>query len=408
MRHKVIIIGHGYTSRLGIIRSLAEMDCDITVIAMTFHSLLGRMIRLEGKPIDGYSKYASRVLYSPFQDSDSLISLLIKKCSDPMQKPIIIPDSDFSAAIIDRYQNQLNEYFLFPHINHHPGAVEYWMDKINQKELAREVGLRVVTGAIVEVSDNKYIFPDSVKYPCFTKALATVSGGKQFLRKCGNADELKRVLDKVAMRFDTKVLVEEYKCIHKEYAVVGFSNGQDVIIPGVIEFVDNCKSHFGIAREGKVIPLNGFESIVKLFKVFICKIGFSGLFDIDFYEADGEFYFSELNLRLGGSGYAITRMGVNLPVMLVNYLLGKEDTKSYSLTVQDTSSFVNERMCLDDYVAGYLDEKELWSIINSYPIKFIFDEIDTAPFVKFKRYCYYQRFNRFRHAFKKRIKRLYK
>ena len=279
------------------------------------------------------------------------------------------------------------------------------MNKINQKELAREVGLKVASGVVVDVSYNKYSFPDHVQYPCFTKALATVSGGKQFLRKCDNADELKRVLDKVAMRFDTQVLVEEYKCILKEYAVVGFSNGQEVVIPGVIEFVENCKSHFGIAREGKVIPLSGFETIVMLFKSFIQRIGFSGLFDIDFYESDGELYFSELNLRFGGSGYAVTKMGVNLPVMLVNHLLGKDDTDSYSLVVQDSSSFINERMCLDDYVAGYLNEKELWSIINASPIKFIYDEIDTAPFEKFKHYCRCQRFNRIRRTLKKRIKR---
>lgn len=405
MKQKVVIIGHGYTSRLGIIRSLAELDCDVIIVTMVFHRRLGRLIRFEGgKPIDGYSKYVSKVLYCPFQDAESLISLIIEKCSDSHQKPIIIPDSDFSASVIDWHQDRLKDYFLFPHINHSPGAVEYWMDKINQKELAKEVGLRVASGVVVDVSGNRYTFPDHVQYPCFTKALATVSGGKQFLRKCENADELKKVLDKVAMRYDTKVLIEEFKNIHKEYAVVGFSNGQEVVIPGVIEFVENCKSHFGIAREGKVIPLSGFESIVALFKVFIQRIGFSGLFDIDFYESEGELFFSELNLRFGGSGYAITKMGVNLPVMLVNHLLGKENKESYSLTINDTSSFINERMCLDDYIAGYLSEKEFWSIINASPIKFVYDDADRAPYARFKRFCHLQRINRFRRALKKKLK----
>ena len=404
MKQKVIIIGHGYTSRLGIIRSIAELDCDVTVISLVFHRRLGRLIRLEGKAIDGYSKYVSRVIYCHSQDSRSLVSLLIKKCSDPFQKPIIIPDSDFSAAAIDNYHDELKSYFLFPHINHCPGAIEHWMDKTNQKELAKEVGLKVAEGVVVDISASKYRFPENVPYPCFTKALASVSGGKSFLRKCDNADELKRILDKVQRDGDTKVLIEEFKCIQKEYAVVGFSNGQDVVIPGVIEFVENCKSHFGIAREGKVMPLSGFESIVALFKTFIQRIGFCGLFDIDFYESKGELFFSELNLRFGGSGYAITKMGVNLPVMFVDHLLGKENKDSYSSTIKDSSSFINERMCLDDYIAGYLSEKEFWSIINASPIKFVYDDADRAPYARFKRFCHLQRINRFRRALKKKLK----
>lgn len=405
MKQKVVIIGHGYTSRLGIIRSLALLDCDVTIIAMVFNDRLGRLIRFEGKPIDAYSKYVSRVLYCNFFDAEALVSLLIKKCSDPYQKPIIIPDSDFSASVVDWHQDQLKDYFLFPHINHCPGAVEHWMDKTTQKELAREIGLKVASGIVVEVSNQQYVFPDSVRYPCFTKALATISGGKQFLRECDDADELKRVLDKVASRFDTKVLIEEYKNIHTEYAVVGFSNGKDVVIPGVIEFVENSKSHFGIAREGKVTPLNGFESTIQLFKVFIQRIGFCGLFDIDFYESESELYFSELNLRFGGSGYAITKMGVNLPVMFVNHLLGKEDVDSYSSAINGSSCFINERMCMDDYLSGYLSEKDLWQIINASPIKFIYDDVDTAPFIRFKRYCRIQRLNRFRKTLKKKLKR---
>ena len=133
-------------------------------------------------------------------------------------------------------------------------------------------------------------------------------------------------------------------------------------------------------------------------------IGFCGLFDIDFYESGGELFFSELNLRFGGSGYAITKMGVNLPVMLVNHLLGQENKNSYSLTINDSSSFINERMCLDDYITGYLSEKDFWRIISASPIKFIYDEVDTAPYSRFKHFCHLQRVNRFRRAINKKLK----
>ena len=37
MKHKVIVIGQGYTGRLSIIRSVAAMDCEITLIALLSH-----------------------------------------------------------------------------------------------------------------------------------------------------------------------------------------------------------------------------------------------------------------------------------------------------------------------------------------------------------------------------------
>ena len=93
-RQKVVIIGHGYTSRLGIIRSLASSGCEIIVVSMVFHGRMGRFLRFEGgKPIDCCSKYVSRYYYCQAKDKNGLIRLLLEKCTDPDQKTILIPDS---------------------------------------------------------------------------------------------------------------------------------------------------------------------------------------------------------------------------------------------------------------------------------------------------------------------------
>ena len=34
MKHKVVIIGQGYTGRLSIVRSVACLECDITLIVL--------------------------------------------------------------------------------------------------------------------------------------------------------------------------------------------------------------------------------------------------------------------------------------------------------------------------------------------------------------------------------------
>ncbi|MBR5912360.1 MAG: ATP-grasp domain-containing protein [Bacteroidales bacterium] len=394
MKQKVVIIGHGYTSRLGIIRSLAELDCEITVIAMVFHGWLGRHLHFYGgKPIDCNSKYVHRMFYCYAKSEQGLMKLLLEKCSDPTQKVIIIPDSDFSAAAIDRNQEKLKEHFLFPHINNTLGAVEHWMSKSIQKSLAQKVGLNVAQGQILTIKNGHYVFPEKVNYPCFTKPLATISGGKQFLKRCNDESELRKILDSVSQRYDTEVLIEDFKKIDVEYAVVGFSDGNDVVIPGVIEFIVNSKSHFGIAREGKIMPIKGFESLLEQFKEFVRQIGFCGLFDIDFYESDGKMYFGEMNLRFGGSGYAYTAMGANLPAMMVKCLRG-ESYSDKSMNITQTAIYANERMCVDDWEFNHITETQMRQIIEKANIHFVFDNQDLGPQKKLERYIRLHRIKR--------------
>lgn len=392
MRTKVVVIGHGYTSRLGLIRSLAEIDCDITVIVMVFFNRFGRFVRFDwGKPIDCYSKYVDRFFYCRAGNPENLIDLLISKCKDSNQKVILIPDSDYSALAIDNYQDRLKKYFLFPHINHTAGSISHWMQKTSQKQLAQELNLNVTNGCVITLKDGMFNIPDKVSYPCFTKPLMTVGGGKEYLRRCDNKEELYALL--ASIKKNINVLVEDYKPIETEYAVVGFSDEQNVIIPGVIEFIKNSKSHFGIAREGKIMPIDGFEPLLEQFKLFVKRIGFCGLFDVDFFQSGEKLYFCEMNLRFGGSGYAYTRMGVNLPAMFVKALIG-ESYSDLNQLVEKTSTYVNERMCIDDWCDSYIDKREMLSIIDSGDIRFIFDKDDPKPGNALKRYVFLQGINR--------------
>ena len=404
-KQKVVIIGHSYTSRLGIIRSIAPLGCEITVVAMVFRNKLERVIRLSsGKPMDCYSKFVHRVLFCLADTEKRLIDLLIDQCARKDQKVILIPDSDFAAAAIDNNQDRLKDYFLFPHIHHTAGAVVKWMNKNEQKSLAREVGMNVTNSRIVSVSNGSFSFPEDVSYPCFTKPLATINGGKQFLRKCNGEEDLRRVLENVSLRYDTEVLIEDFKEIEKEYAVVGFSDGNTVLIPGVIEFLVNSKSHMGIAREGLIRPITGFESLIEQFKEFVRRIGFCGLFDIDFYQSEGLCFFGEINLRFGGSGYAYTAMGANLPSVMIKHFQNPDQ----KFTVDDvcgTASFVNERMCLDDYLHDYINRKQVREIIDGADIRFIIDKKDSGPARRMNREVRILGLKRIRLQFLRMIKR---
>lgn len=381
-KQKVVIIGHGATSRLGIVRALSELGCKITVIVMSWFR--GTESKLDNrKPYDCYSKYITKVYYCYAKDGEGLIQLLLNKCADSSNKAILLPDSDFSAAIIDDNQKVLAPFFLFPSIGNRPGAIRYWMNKEVQKDLAHTVGLNVSKANVIEIKNGKYSIPDDIKYPCFTKALVTINGGKHLFKRCNNIQDLHSLLESIPKNQDIRLLVEDYKEIDTEYATMGFSDGENVIIPGVITFIENAKSHFGVAMNGRIGPISGFEDLLERFKLFVQKVGFVGVFDIDFFSSGNELYFGEMNLRFGASGYAITKMGVNLPVMLVKYLRG-EDITYMKKTISGSSIFVNERMCEEDWYLNIINSKDYFRLIRSADICFVADDRDKQPQIVFQ------------------------
>ena len=133
MKQKVVVIGHGYTSRLAIIRSVGMAGYDVDVVVIYFRK------KPKNKPIDCNSKYVDKVFYCPSGDEKALVELLMKYYQNVCPKPLLIPESDFSAAVVDNNQRSLRDLFLLPHIHYTPGAIAEWMDKTRQKSLAKKV-----------------------------------------------------------------------------------------------------------------------------------------------------------------------------------------------------------------------------------------------------------------------------
>ena len=382
MRQRVVVIGHGFTSRLGIIRALGMAGYDVTVIVVVVNMRRGKPDMTP--PVDSYSKYVNQVHYC-LPDGELLIKLLLDKCLDKKQKTVIIPDSDFSAAIIDRNQKRLEEGFLFPHINHTPGAVVEWMDKARQKAAAIQAGLNVASGRLIHVANGKYEIPTGIGYPCFVKPLVTLVGAKTGVGKCCSEEDLRIDIDVMARKSpDISVLVEDYIDIAQEYALVGVSDGERVCIPGILKMESFASGvHFGVAKRGSIVPLAGYEDLVERFKALVARIGFAGIFDIDFFESQGKFYFCEMNFRCGGSGYAYTRSGVNLPLMFVQAMLGGPVDEK--VRIKGEAIFVNERMCLDDWYSGFISTREFKAVRKNCDISFISDKEDPRPEKVFRR-----------------------
>ena len=375
---RVIVIGHGYSIRLGVIRAVAQLGCEVTVIHVRSFET-----GFPAKPIDAYSRYVKEVLYFNRQEGvEGLVNLLMEKCAVAGQPPVIIPTSDFSALAVDN--EEIKKQFSVPFINHEINSIDYWMDKAHQKALALSIGLSTANSVVVERGGDGFLIPDSIKYPCFTKPVSSFGAGKRCQQRCNNHEELKSVLA-IADKYDiTKVLVEDFININHEYAVLGYSDGKKVVIPGVIKFLKESKRHRGVAMVGEVLPIAGFEDLIGKFADFIRQMGFVGIFDIDFLESNGVFYFDEMNIRPGGSGMAILKAGVNLPAMFVKAMCG-ESTDDMAQEVTHAAIFVNEKMALDDFAEGHMSFREYKRLLALADILFIKDVADVAPYNEFEK-----------------------
>lgn len=372
--NRVIVIGHGFSSRLGMIRSFGKMGCEVDVVVIAIPNRFGHY----RMPIDCRSKYVRKVFFSPSGNREALIELLLKNCVGQDERHVLVPDSDFAASTIDLHQNRLRDYFLFPNINHTPGQIVHWMNKLNQKNLAREVGLNVASGQVIRIVDGEFTIPKTLPYPCFPKPLASAYGGKRGLRKCNDEKELFALLSGFNVK-NLDVLVEDYIEINREFAVVGFADRNQVMIPAVIYLADQGKSaHRGVAKHGELLPKEGFEELLGAFETFVRKLQFTGLFDIDFYESRGTFYFGEMNMRYGASGYALFKEGINLPEVLYHSLIGQPENSVSDLSHR--SSFMNERVCVDDWFAGCVSFSELRKELDNKEKGFVFEIDDMAPY----------------------------
>ena len=378
MKQKIIIIGHGYTSRLGVIRALGREGYYVVDVAVTTDSQ--QLKKQRPRPIDAYSRYVKEFFYAP-ATRDGLIDFLIEKCQSEGQKAVLLPESDFAASAIDAAIDRLSPYFYMPNIEGRQGRVQYWMDKNTQKIRAKSFGLNVAESCIIEIRNGQFVIPNGIRYPCFAKPISTLQGGKKGVGRCNTPKELEDRLKLISSyQPSLNVLVEDYLSIDKEYALVGFCDGINVNIPGIIHITHLGQgNHFGVAIAGKVLPSKSFESLIDKFKHLISSTHFVGMFDIDFFECGQKYYFDEINMRIGGSGPAVLACGVNLAKQYVDFItIGHYDSNSF--TIKKEKTFVNERMCHDEWYSGGISSKTYHCILESADISFIKDNADPEPY----------------------------
>lgn len=367
---KAVVCGRNYTSRLGMIRAVGSLGIDIIVIYTN-----------NRRDPDYLSRYVTKYVQSPEPDRADFVDCLLSLSQGEPEKMLLLPTDDYCASVIDENLDLLKDKYLFQNIGMEQGAVVKLMDKQTQKQMAQNFGLSVVGSAVIEIKGGRYAIPEGIKYPCFTKPLVSSKGKKGFLRRCDDRKELEELLEMSAsMKPDCDILVEDYKLIEKELALVGYCDGTQVVIPGMIQMLmDGFGRHKGVTCVGKVLPAGNYPDFIDKIRTMMLSTHFVGLFDVDAFLSDGEIYFNELNMRFGASGYAMTALGINLPGMLVDKLTNRPILNDNHVADREVV-FVNEKGLLENWQDGQISCKEIRKSVSSADIHFVCSLKDPLPF----------------------------
>ena len=371
----VIVIGKNYATALGVIRSLGEAGYGVKLIGINEET-----VRIAGK-----SKYVSQYAVAK-NDFESLLGAM-EGLRDNAEKILVIPSNDGICKMLDEHASRLYQHYLIPNIHDTENALSDFMDKMAQKELAIQCGLKVAEGnwysTRTQITDSE---AKEIKFPCFVKPLASanVIGCKMLFAVCNNKEELNCAIKNAASRNCERVLIERYLSIDEELCLYGVAgNGEGYAPACVATLRGGFAEHKGVTAEGRVVSSSGLGAMKEQIEDFIRRSGLTGMFCTDIIRSGNELYYVETNLRFGGSGYAATLAGVNLPAALADMAYGIPVTRP--MTVQKEITFLNERIEFDAYIGGHITKREYKEHMSGEQERFIRSEADDEPWREFRR-----------------------
>jgi predicted ATP-grasp superfamily ATP-dependent carboligase len=376
-KKKAVIVGKNYSNVLTMERDLGEAGFDVDTLM-----IMKRKPRWY-HPLDTVEPARrSRYLHSfgMCTAADGDIIKRLDALAPEHGRAMLVPTDDFTAEIVDRNAEALEEHFYVPSAGG-PGGVIRLMDKSRQKELAAGAGLATPGGVTVRPGDE---IPGDVRYPCFVKPNVTVRGRKSSMRVCRNREELLAVLSGAG---DEEVLVEDCLEIKDEYSLLGFSTPEGIVCPCVMRTLERGhRQRRGVALAGETVDAARFTEIIEKCGEILTDAGYTGLFDVDLIEtADGTVYFAEINFRSGASARVCTAAGVNMPEMMGEYFFSGKRPETGGRPVRSGISFASEKIMLEEYLHGDISRAHARELAERADVCFMRDDADPAPYRSFRR-----------------------
>ena len=357
MKDKIVIIGGDHHNTLGLVRSYGIKDIKSDVI-------------LIGPTVDGFvlkSKYVSQGfrVHSPQEAVNCLINLYGN------YDGIVVVQTSSDDAI-----ETIPSHIKIPNAK---GQLSYLMNKDNMCQVAKSVGLNVPQYTLVHPAEIVDKVDDGVIYPCITKAISSLDGGKSDTTICQSAHELISFLKKDHRC--PNVIVEQFieKEIEFQFFGLSLNGGEDIIIPG--------HSHIhrpGIQNEYYFPYIENdesFDDTLSKAKDFIKKVKYSGLFSVEFLRGkDGKDYFLEMNFRNDGNAICVTDAGFNLPYVWYLSEAGKDYKKELSSYIFKSVEFCPDVIYFYHMMNGELSFREWYNTTKRSNSFTMFYKGDNKPF----------------------------
>lgn len=370
----VIIIGHSAASNYGLVRALAKHNCRCVVISRK---------NANERP-ESVSKYVENCHLLDVKNEENVLLFLEKTYSTVSPKPIFISTGDKGARFLEEHYERLSRYFLLPKLDRSVATVEKMMNKSFQKELASKSGFNVLKSYTLDVSNDNYIVPEDIQYPCFVKGARSINTPKKYSKKCNSKEILANHLKKIAREYPSEVMIEQFANIDKECGIMAFCNGQDIYIPALTEFTNITRGGKpGVSITGKSFPLDRNSDLYKTALGFFQSLNMRGLCNIDLFVIGDKYYFSEINIRYAAYCFSLVEVGINLPAICVDAFRGLLLPKS--TTIKHEITYFSDCMACEEILYGTLPIKEAKRLGNLADVRIMWDENDPEPYHYYKK-----------------------
>ena len=301
----VAIVGGNHHNTLGVVRSLGEQGIskkNIQVLLVGDH--------IPPTNIISVSKYVLKENVACSESYGDIILWLQTLAADGIKR-VVICCSDGASEMVISHQESLSDSYYLPTTD---VDICQLMKKDVQDSYAADCQLHIPK-SIVIAPNEKY---DWHCYPCISKPLKSIIGaGKDDICVASTEKELEKILGTIET---PKVQIQEFIAKKIEFQLIGCSlnKGENIIIPGYTRILRQPKN----TNTGYLAyaPIRELDYDAKAVQNFIKKIGYSGLFSIEFIrDKNGTDYFLEINMRNDGNAYCVKSAGVNLPFIWCYY-----------------------------------------------------------------------------------------
>ena len=382
---KVVILGKNYSTALGVIRALGTGGYPIELFYISTRS--PRLAEIAGA-----SRYVQHMTIQAGRKDEEIIDKVIRLYGKAGETCILLPTDDYSCSLIDRYRTKLTPYFLMPYIaDGKENGILSMMDKGRQIELAGQYGMKTARTWSVSLREDVHI-PDDMVFPCICKPQISARGYKSEITECRNRSELEECLAKMQKRMKNRsVLVQELLVIDEEFSISGICLDQYVLIPALLRKIRIAEYEKGVTLMGQVCGFGEMgvdgdkaDSFVRQLSEALKSVRYCGLVDIEVIRSHGELFFNEINFRNSGVGYAVTMAGINMPLMLADYLLNGT-VPDQDPHIQAGSRFLYDKAAWEEYIFGRMEKKQLQEYINEADFTMLTCREDPAPEELFKK-----------------------